>query len=506
MATRLWPLLFLLCISTPAFSQEIDLQQAQRMALENNLNLQAQTFVTLAADARLRGTYGIYDLLLQSQATTGEVRQPSRFRQLDPAEEAIEELFRPTEVRFHRLDASLVQLLPTGASLSAFLENSRDSRGITGEGIIDPTYESRLGLSLVQPLLRDFGRTVNEQEILFAVQDRHLAVQDLRETAFQILTAVRNTYFDVLRTRDQLAFRRTSVGLAERVLEENRARVEAGVLAPVEILEAEVGLKLRERELIEAQNLHQDALDRLTLLLNAPSQVSVVDEPLRRPTITVSEEGGLQSALLKRPDILRNRQEIERLDLTERIARNRTRPALDLVGRYSHSGLGREYSDAFEDLFGNDYRSWEVGVTFSYPLGNTTARNELARTRILQSAQRSSLAQLHDEVRRDIRAAIRGLEVNSAVIDVTELGTRLARERLDTLLRRMEVGLATTRDVLEGEEDLAQARTLHIAALADYNQAVTEYLRATGLLLEHIGVRFVESFDQREPLLRMSAE
>ncbi len=506
MAQRLWLIFLLLLLPTPALAQEIDLQQAQRIALESNLNLETQTHLTRAADARLRGAYGIYDLLLQSEAATGQGRQPSRFRQLDPSGEALEELVRPTEIRFQRLDASLVQRLPWGTSLNAFLENSRDSRGIESPGVIDPAYESRIGLSIVQPLMRDFGRTVTEQEILFAVQDRNVAVQDLRESAFLILTAVRNAYFDVLRTRDQLAFRRTSVSLAERVFEENRARVEAGVMAPVEILEAEVGLRLRERDLLEAQSLHQDALDRLTLLLNAPQQVSVIDEVLRRPSIVVSEEEGLQSAFLKRPDILRNRQEIERLDLTERIARNRTRPALDLVGRYSHAGLGPEYSDAFEDLFRNDYRSWEVGVSFSYPLGNTTARNELARTRILRNAQRTSLAQLQDEVRRDIRAAIRGLEVNSAVIDVTELGTRLARERLDTLLRRMEVGLATTRDVLEGEQDLAQARTLHIAALADYNIAVTEYLRATGLLLEHIGVRFVDAFDERDPYLRMGAE
>ncbi len=502
MARRLW-LIFLLVMAPPAMSEEINLQQAQRIALENNLNLEAQAQFTRAADARLRGTYGIYDLLLQSEAAAGESRQ--RFFQAPAGEDILPgqtNFERLREIKFQRFDASLVQRVPWGGNVSLFFDNSRDRIS----SLTDPTYESRIGLSLVQPLMRDFGRTVTEQEILFAVHDRHIAVYDLQNSAFQILTAVRNAYFDVLRTRDQLAFRRTSVSLAERVLAENRARVEAGVMAPVEILEAEVGLRLRERDLLAAQSLHEDALDRLSLLLNAPAQVSVIDEPLRRPSIVVSEDEGLQSALQNRPDIQRSRQEIERLDLTERVARNRTRPALDVFGRYSHSGLGPDYGDAFEDLFSNEFRSWEVGLSFSYPLGNTTARNELARTRFLRSAQRATLAQLHDEVRRDVRAAIRALELNSAVIDVTELGTRLARERLDTLLRRMEVGLATTRDVLEGEEDLAQARTLHIAALADYNVAVTEYLRATGLLLEHIGVRFVEAFDDTEPLLRMSAQ
>jgi outer membrane protein TolC len=57
------------------------------------------------------------------------------------------------------------------------------------------------------------------------------------------------------------------------------------------------------------------------------------------------------------------------------------------------------------------------------------------------------------------------------------------------------VGLATTRDVLEGEEDLALARTDQITALADYNKAVTEYLRVTGQLLEYEGIHFAGPVD-----------
>jgi outer membrane protein TolC len=65
------------------------------------------------------------------------------------------------------------------------------------------------------------------------------------------------------------------------------------------------------------------------------------------------------------------------------------------------------------------------------------------------------------------------------------------------------VGLATTRDVLEGEQDLAAARFDETAALADYNNAVTDYLRVSGLLLEQAGVRFIAQVrtDEDGPLL-----
>jgi outer membrane protein TolC len=56
--------------------------------------------------------------------------------------------------------------------------------------------------------------------------------------------------------------------------------------------------------------------------------------------------------------------------------------------------------------------------------------------------------------------------------------------------------------VLEGEEDLAQARTDQVAALADYNKAITGYLHASGQLLEAEGVRFQGVFeDESQSLL-----
>jgi outer membrane protein TolC len=69
-------------------------------------------------------------------------------------------------------------------------------------------------------------------------------------------------------------------------------------------------------------------------------------------------------------------------------------------------------------------------------------------------------------------------------------------------MKRKEVGLATTRQVLEAEEDLAQARTDESASRADYHNAVTVYWQVSGQLLEIQGVRFSGEFrDESRPLL-----
>jgi len=350
---------------------------------------------------------------------------------------------------------------------------------------------------LVQPLLRDLGVTVTEQGILFAVEDRNISVQDLRERAFAVVSDARKGFYDVLRLRDNLAYRETSVALAEKVLVENRARVEAGVLAPVETLEAEVGLQTRQRELLDARRNYEDALDRLALLLAMPEGLLVADVPLGQPDLETNEAQAMQTALLARPDLLRRAAEIVRLGVERQVAHNQLLPTLDLTGSYSHRGLGESYSNDIEDVQDGDLNNWEIGLQLSYPLGNREARYEYLRSEQRLKGRHAQQAQLREEVRTEIRSAIRLLEFSRKKIEVSSKGRALAEEKLRTLLKRKEVGLATTRQVLEGEEDVALARTDHTAALTDYNNALTDYLRVSGQLLQAEGVRFVESLAAR---------
>jgi outer membrane protein len=264
---------FFLAVTSPAGAANVlDLPTAVRLALEQNLQLRAEADNTRAAEALVRQGFGLYDPRLQAGLAFGE--SADRLRTVPTA---------PLQVtEYRRFDLGVVQAVPTGAELSIGINGRHDRFEPTP---VTRPYSSELGFSLVQPLLRGFGRTVTEQQILFAIKDREAAVEDLRLRAMQILAQVRNNYFEALAFRDNLDYRQSSVGLAERVLEENRARVRAGVLPPVETLEAEVGLKLREREVLDARRALHDSLDRLALLLNTREEIVLPLGPIPRPAI-----------------------------------------------------------------------------------------------------------------------------------------------------------------------------------------------------------------------------
>ncbi len=492
------PVLLLALVSggSAEAAMRLDLKMAERLVLERNLDLRASGFDARSADGVVRRETGLYDPRLALSFTEGESRDPLNLQ-----------FFRSNSASENRsFSSSLTQKFSTGADLSLSFTDNRQRTTTLPKPEINPAYSNELKLSLVQPLLKGFGSTVTEQQILFAVKDRNVAVQDLREKAFELVAQVRNEYFDVLRYRDNLEYRHSSVALARKVLEDNRSRERAGLLPPVEVLEAEVGLTQRDQELLDARRLYEDALDRLALLLSLDEELEAGDATLRPLEVEFGEEDGYRAALVKRPDLQRRMRQLEKLDLERTINRNGLLPSVDLEASYSHKGLGEDLNDGFDGIASEDLRNWQAGINLSYPLGNREARYELARTGQRLKSEHARLRQLREEVRKEVRAAIRRLEVNERKIEVANRGRDLAQEKLRILLKRKEVGLATTRDVLEGEEDLARTRTDQIAAIADYNSAVTGYLRASGLLLEEAGISFnaLPDIDGEEPLFSIT--
>ena len=90
---------------------------------------------------------------------------------------------------------------------------------------------------------------------------------------------------------------------------------------------------------------------------------------------------------------------------------------------------------------------------------------------------------------REVKVAIRGIESNYKQLDVADRGRAFAEERLKAFNKKNEVGLATTKDLLEVERELVLAKNNQIKALTGYVDAITELWRATGELLDREGIK-----------------
>ena len=70
----------------------------------------------------------------------------------------------------------------------------------------------------------------------------------------------------------------------------------------------------------------------------------------------------------------------------------------------------------------------------------------------------------------------------------THLATELAEQNLSDQQRRLDVGIATTKDILDFQDQLTTARGNEVQAQTDYNVSLAELARSQGTLLDQYSV------------------
>ena len=101
-----------------------------------------------------------------------------------------------------------------------------------------------------QPLLRGFRIDNTRQQLAgHADQPRHLGGVSCAATITSTLANVRNAYWDLVFARRPSTWPSASLELADKLVEDNQARVEVGTLAPLDIVQAEAEAATRRQTL-----------------------------------------------------------------------------------------------------------------------------------------------------------------------------------------------------------------------------------------------------------------
>lgn len=451
--------------------KRITLNESIRLAVENNLEVRAELYNPAQFEADINRNKSIYDIQLGLQSSYGD--DASQWSSAG-------------DILNFDLSSSLSRLFWTGATAAVSFNNN-----FTNSNSLD-NWRSRLGGTLTQPLLKNMGREATEINISVSRLSKFASIEKFKSRLLNTIAQVKNEYFKLYNVREQLEVKKVSLELSRKILNETKARVAAGVLPAMEILNAEFGVVSREKEVIDAEKAVNDQVDVLRLLLQIQERrdISTVDIP-RRELIEVSEEEAIRRAL-SRPDIRELKRNLEITELQTRVFSNKILPDLSLSASAGLTGNDRTYKRDLEKVGSFENPVWSIGLNFSYPLGNNAAENDYRKSRLKSAQIALQIRSLEEGAANDVKSAIRGIAAGYKQIDVADRGRIFAEERLRAFIRKNEVGLATTKDVLDVENDLATAKNSQIAAAVNYDNAVTRLWQLTGELLEREGVRMVE--------------
>jgi len=398
-----------------------------------------------------------------------------------------------SEIENRDINTSLAQKLPFGASYTLSLTNNRfDTNSAFAQPPqgFNPSYKTFLTLSITQDLLKNFGVDVNTAPIKIARNNQAISVTQFRQQANQVITSVHSTYWSLVFAIENLEVQKRSLRLARELEDLNKARVRAGVAAPVEVTQAEAQAAARVQDVILAEKAIKDAEDQLKLIVNFPdgeriwARTVLPADTLPFEVASVNADTSIQEALEKRPEYTAAKLTLQNSDLDLRVKRNQLLPSLQLQGNVGLNGLNGSAGGDLDRLTSGDFTQWSAALVLTYPLGNRSARSAFTQARLSHDQAGTSLLNLKRQIISQVREAVRRIEADVRRVEATRAARALAEEQLRVEQKRLEAGVTTTFNVLSFQRDLAAAQASEIQAITTYNQDLANLDLQKGTILE----------------------
>lgn len=534
-------------ISVTSFAQEASSTSAQRvgvdatkrvsltlrdaimMALENNRDIEIERTNVQMNEYDLRASKGVFDPVLNISLASDR---------------------RTTPVASLLAGGDGGKLLTTGLTGSANMSQRLQKNGSSWQALFDnnrsttqnlfndlnPQYQSTLNLTFTQPLLRN--RTIDAARRQLKIASRRLDISDsqFRQRAIDIIAQVQRAYWDLIFARRDFDIKRESLNIGQQQLARNERLVEAGTLAPSDVISTKVDIERRKDEMEAATESVQRAENSLKNLMLQPASTEMwnsVLEPVEEPQVSQGEAIPLTDAIRLAHE---NRPEIRQLNLRREVNdtdaeffTNQTKPQVDLFATYATIGLAGNprttinpifasnillrdridqlsrlaglpplpvtaaggipeafvggYWQSFGNVLKNNFRVYRFGVNINLPLWNRTAQAQLGRALVEGRQIDVQKQRVLQQVEVEVRNALQSVETAKRRVEAAKNSRANAELQLQSEERKFEAGQSTNFLILDRQNALIAARGREVRALVDYNKAVAELQRVMSTTL-----------------------
>lgn len=478
---------------------ELSLEDCILKALRNNLNLKAEMISPEIAEKNVALASERFMPTLSLNYNAQSTRSAS-YSFLDASD----------EVKTQQNDYSfqINQNIPFGGSLSASLYNYVSDTNRRFQ-TINPRFGSTLRLNLNLPLLKDFGYRIGRREIVVANYSREISEENFQRVLENTIYNVEAAYWNLVYARENLKVRQQSLQLAQELLEKNKIEIEAGTLPPIELLTAESEVSTRQADILEAEAMVRNAEDQLRFIINLPAERADAKKvqlvPTDSPTIEKLEVGyeeALNTAIMKRPDLQALRVDLRAREFNLDYAENQLLPDLRLQASYWSPGISGDQilyqdnnpytgiivgkipgkkSDALRDALDFKYQNWSVGLTLNLPVSNILSRSYFAQASLDLKQARLRIKNQEQQLDLEISTAVRAVQTNYQRALAYKAARELAQKKLEAEQEKFKVGMSTNYLVLQYQRDLANALTMELKALIDYNISLANLDRVMGV-------------------------
>jgi len=191
-------------------SVQLSLKDAILLGLKNNPGIEVERLEPLRAAEQTLAERSIFDPTLSLDLR--------KSYSVDAYGTEASPFFQPVQSNQHRdWDLALKKLFITGTQLDLSFLNYRFVGSLPNQ-VLKPQYRPRLGFSLTQPLLRDFGWGLTTIFVRISENREEISVLAYRAKLAELIQRIVEAYWAVVFAADNVQVQEKGVALAEALL------------------------------------------------------------------------------------------------------------------------------------------------------------------------------------------------------------------------------------------------------------------------------------------------
>lgn len=314
-----------------------------------------------------------------------------------------------------------------------------------------------------------------------AASEEAKSAQDTYKDARDLVTlAVGYEYLQAIADEARIDTADAQLKTAQSLYDQASDQVKAGTSPAIDGLRAQVEMKTRQQQLIQAKN--DFAIQKLTLarvIGFAPGQqFELTDKSPYQPFVGITLEAALKQAYDSRSDFKAASEDVHAAEYSRKAAEAGYLPSLSVSADYGLAGTVPQLST---------HGVFDVRGTLAIPIfqGGKVHGDVLEADSRLEKS-REHLEDLRAQIDQEIRTALLNVESAEEEVAVAQSNIALADQTLAQSRDRFQAGVTDTVEVVQAQETVASAHENYISSLYRDNYAKISLARALGVAEEGV--------------------
>jgi outer membrane protein TolC len=355
-------------------------------------------------------------------------------------------------------------------------------------------YNPLLNLSYSQPLLRGFGKEVNETPLKNAIDIDLLNKTQLKQAIIDQITQIIFTYRSLIVSSNNLQNQKLQLQEAEKGFTFNEKKIQAGQLEPTANIQQSYQVETLKLMVEQAENdFHNVSQDLIQAIgLNPSTKIAIPNDVTLKKLVVPDEKTATDLAITHNAQYLALQTAYRQTERAYKVAKNQQLWQLDFNANVQTGTVTDVDSAPIPSIYNGRNLNKAAGVTLTIPINDLGRKNELISSKVHLEKARLNLIAAKRSLITGIKNTINNIRSQAKRYELARKQVDLALRAYELEKKKQQLGVSSALDVNYTQNQYLQAQRALISAKVDYLNQLSTLQRITGTTLDYwkINVRY----------------